>query len=384
VPIVKNSGPTIRTTPQAPFTGGAAQPMQAAGGMHTAVQLTFAFEIAALQLTPTFRMGALQLRPISRVVSMRLAPTQQPQPAMNLQVSFEMAGVQLAGNAIGTLRLIPSQQQRPNVTGSSAFNIAGLQLLSGSENAAVQLTPAGEGQAGVQVTGRFQIATVEFSRTFEIAALVLNSTSRQVAVQLPGSTQAPESAPMFNITNVQLTADGHIAAVQLSAVQFEGHGQRAVSGDQPTSISGDTSAVKAEVSETATNLSVFHGVLSGSGMDRAEHVTPCLRLSYELPPSATPDEFVERAVGGELTARVDVTEWVGSSDRLDDCVFLALYDSGSISPLAAHFVSEQRRVSVVLRDPVAFIDPAVEEQDFGDSLNRGSFQFVALRLPHDG
>ncbi|MFL6537716.1 MAG: tetratricopeptide repeat protein, partial [Chthoniobacterales bacterium] len=216
--------PQIRTAPQAPMTGGApqAQPTQSSGGMHTAVQLTFAFEIAALQLTPSFRMGALQLRPISRVVSMRLAATQQPQPAMNLQVSFEMAGVQLAGNAIGTMRLTPSQQQRPNVTGSSAFNIAGLQLLSGSESGALQLTP-GQGQAGVQVTGRFQIATVEFSPTFEIAALVLNSTSRQVAVQLPGAAQGPvESAPMFDIANVQLGGGGEIAMMQLTAPRGAG------------------------------------------------------------------------------------------------------------------------------------------------------------------
>jgi predicted Zn-dependent protease len=222
-PTQPTPAPQIRTTPQAPMTGGApqAQPSQSSGGLHTAVQLTFAFEIAALQLTPAFRMGALQLRPLSRVVSMRLAATQQPQPAMNLQVSFEMTGVQLAGNAIGTLRLTPSQQQRPNVTGSSAFNIAGLQVLSGSENAGLQLTP-GQGQAGVQVTGRFQIATVEFSPTFEIAALVLNSTSRQVAVQLPGAAQGPETAPMFDIANVQLGGGGEIAMMQLTAPRGAG------------------------------------------------------------------------------------------------------------------------------------------------------------------
>lgn len=219
--------PTIRTNPQAPMTGGAPQGQpqpQAAGGMHTAVQLTYSFEIAALQLTPSFKMGALQLRPTSKIVSMRLAPSQQPQPAMNLQVTFEIASVQLTGNAIGTIRLTPSQQQRPNVTGSPAFNIAGLQVLSGSESGAVQLTPAGQGQTGVQVTGRYQIATVEFSPSFEIAAIVLSSTSRQVAVQLPGAAQGPvESAPMFDIANVQLGGNGEIGTMQLTA---PGAGQR--------------------------------------------------------------------------------------------------------------------------------------------------------------
>jgi len=75
----------------------------------------------------------------------------------------------------------------------------------------------------VQVTGRFQIATVEFSPTFEIAALVLNSTSRQVAVQLPGAAQGPvESAPMFDIANVQLGGGGEIAMMQLTAPRGAG------------------------------------------------------------------------------------------------------------------------------------------------------------------
>ena len=84
------------------MTGGAAtelsrKHLRQAGGMHTAVQLTFSFEIASLQLTPSFKMGALQLKPTSKIVTMRLAPSQHPQPAMNLQVTFEIASVQARG-----------------------------------------------------------------------------------------------------------------------------------------------------------------------------------------------------------------------------------------------------------------------------------------------
>jgi hypothetical protein len=202
--------PTIRTTP---MTGGA-QP-QAASGMHTAVQLTFSFEIASMQLSPSFKMGALQLKPTSKIVTMRLAPSQQPQPSMNLQVTFEISNVQLAGNAIGMIRLTPSQQQRPGVITSPAFNVAGLQLLSGADT--VQITPSQQGQASVHVTGRFQIATVEFSPSFEIASIVLNSTSKNVSVQLPGAgPSAVEGAPVFEITNVQLANNGEISMMQLA------------------------------------------------------------------------------------------------------------------------------------------------------------------------
>lgn len=213
-PTQPTTTPAIRT---APMTGAAPQP-QPASGMQTGVQLTFSFEIASLQLTPSFKMGALQLKPTSKIVTMRLAPSQQPQPAMNLQVTFEIATVQLAGNAIGMIRLTPSQQQRPSVISSPSFNIAGLQLLSGADSGAVQLTPSQQGQASVHVTGRFQIATVEFSPSFEIASIVLNSTSKSVSVQLPGAgPSAVEGAPVFEIANVQLAGNGEIGMMQLNA-----------------------------------------------------------------------------------------------------------------------------------------------------------------------
>jgi Flp pilus assembly protein TadD len=213
-PIQPTPAPAIRT---APMTGAGPQP-QPASGMHTAVQLTFSFEIASMQLTPSFKMGALQLKPTSKIVTMRLAPSQQPQPAMNLQVTFEIATVQLAGNAIGMIRLTPSQQQRPSVISSPSFNVAGLQLLSGADSGAVQITPSQQGQASVHVTGRFQIATVEFSPSFEIASIVLNSTSKNVSVQLPGAgPSAVEGAPVFEIANVQLAGNGEIGIMQLSA-----------------------------------------------------------------------------------------------------------------------------------------------------------------------
>jgi tetratricopeptide (TPR) repeat protein len=209
-PIQIPTAPVVRT----PAGGPTPQP---AGAMHTAVQLTFTFEIASMQLTPTFKMGALQVRPTSKVVTMRLAAAQQPQPAMNLQVTFEIAKIQPTGGALGTLRLTPSQQQRPQPSGSPSFTVAGLQLVPNFEAAPVQLTPSQSGQAPVMVTAPFQIATVEFSPSFEIASIVLNSTSKQVAVQLPGAGPGGgEAPPMFEIANLQLTGSGELGMMQLN------------------------------------------------------------------------------------------------------------------------------------------------------------------------
>jgi tetratricopeptide (TPR) repeat protein len=217
----------IPTATRPPATAVGPQPTgapQPAGAMHTSVQLTFSFEIASMQLTPAFKMGALQVRPISKVVTMRLAPSQQPQPAMNLQVTFEISKIQPSGGALGAVRLTPSQQQRPTAAGSPSFTVGGLQVVPNFEAAPLQLTPSQQGQASVLVTAPFQISTVEFSPSFDIASIVLNSSSKQVAVQLPSAGPVPtEGVPMFEIANVQLTPSGELGLMQLNLL---GHGPR--------------------------------------------------------------------------------------------------------------------------------------------------------------
>src|SRR5438034_7386055 len=73
-----------------------------ASSMHTAVQLTFSFEVASVQLTPAFKVGALQVRPTSKVVTMRLASDQGSQPATNSEVTFEIAKIQPTGDRKST------------------------------------------------------------------------------------------------------------------------------------------------------------------------------------------------------------------------------------------------------------------------------------------
>ena len=182
---------------------------QPVGGMHTAVQLTFALEIASMQLTPTFKMSGLQLKPMSKVVSMRLAPSQDPQPPMNLQVTFEVAKIDLNNGAIGTIRLTPSGEQKPALITSPSFAISGLELMAGSGAAPVQLTPSHQEQASVQLTAEFQIAAIEFTPLFEIATIVLNATSKKVSMQLPGAGPSTiDNAPVFEIENVQVGEGG--------------------------------------------------------------------------------------------------------------------------------------------------------------------------------
>jgi hypothetical protein len=220
---------TMPETNQIPSAPGAKTPASAvtksqpASTTQTSVQLTFSFEIAAMQLTPTFKMGVLQVRPASKIVSMRLAPSEQPQSAMNFQVNFEITRIQPAGGAFGNIRLTPSQQKP--AMGSPSFTVAGLKLVPNFEATPVQLTPSQQGQTSVLVTVPFQITTIDFLPSLEIASVVLDSSSKQVFVQLPGAAGAApsEEAPMFEIANLQMSEGGEIGMMQLNLL---GHGSR--------------------------------------------------------------------------------------------------------------------------------------------------------------
>jgi Flp pilus assembly protein TadD len=189
---------------------------------HTPVQLTFSFEIVSIQLTPTFKVRAVQVRPASKIVTMRLAPSQGPQPDMYPEVTFEIAEIQSADSGLGTVRLIksPHHRQQPVTIASPSFEGTALQPVSSSDAAAgVQLAPSEQGQAHVQVTADFQMAKVEFSSNFEMTAVVLNSTSRHVSVQLAGADpSAIEEAPVFDIANGRLTGNGGSEILELDAV----------------------------------------------------------------------------------------------------------------------------------------------------------------------
>ena len=208
------------TSPPADHVFSPTTPAQRpAGAMRTAVQLTFSLEIGSMQLTPTFEMRDLQLKPTSRVVTMRLAPCQAPYPPIDLQITFEIAKIELEGETIRTVRLVPSAQEKPAVISSSSFAVARFELEPNSGIASVQLTPSHQAGASVHLTAGFQISAIEFSPGFGIAAIVLNSTSRNVSLQMPGAEPMVEDAPVFAIERVEMNGSqlGLIQVTQLSS-----------------------------------------------------------------------------------------------------------------------------------------------------------------------
>ena len=205
---------TMSETTETPLV---AKPQPPPGTTHTTVELTFSFEVASVQLTPAFKVGALQVRPASKVVTMRLGPFQDSQPMTDSEVAFEIAKVALAGDGLGKIQVVRSQQQKPLADGSPSFAIAGLQFVPNLKAAPIWLTPSQEGRACVKVRARFQIGAIQFSPSFEVASVTLNSSSKRVHVQLPGlSSSSGEGAPVFEITKLQLDERGDISMMQLN------------------------------------------------------------------------------------------------------------------------------------------------------------------------
>jgi hypothetical protein len=143
------------------------------------------------------------------------------QPTKNLQVSFEAAKIQPVGGTLGTLRMLPSDQQRPVASGSRSFAPAGLQVVPNFEAAPGQLTPSQPAQATVFVTVPCEISILEFSPLFEIASVILNSRSKRVFVQLPGTRPGGEDgARVFEIANLEVTESGEISTMQLNLLDL--------------------------------------------------------------------------------------------------------------------------------------------------------------------
>ena len=194
------------------------QPAQASSetpAFSSAVQLTFLFEIASLELTPAFAISCLRLKPVSNVVSMCLEPSRDPQSTMNLQINFELVEVRLTNGVIGPIRLRRSAQQGP--VSSESLAISKLEFVTRAGNAPVQLTPAHQSQVPVQLAMQFQIAAVEFSPTFEVDAIILNSTSKRASIQMPGAGSSRTDNPLiFQIENVQLGANNELGMIQVN------------------------------------------------------------------------------------------------------------------------------------------------------------------------
>lgn len=99
---------------------------------------------------------------------------------------------------------------------SPSLAVSRLEFGCGEDPGPVFLTPSRQEQASVQLTADFQISAVEFTPLFEIATIMLNATSPNVAMLLPGSTpNSNHHGPAFAIESVQLSATNELGLIQV-------------------------------------------------------------------------------------------------------------------------------------------------------------------------
>ena len=132
---------------------------------------------------------------------------------MDFNVAFEMAKIDLSNGTIGSVRLVPSALRESAASARPYLAISSLEFLPGQGAAPVRLTPSHQKQASVQLTAEFRIAEVEFAPRFEIAAIVLNASSRKVSMRLPGSV---DNDAVYEIENVQLGANDEMALIMVT------------------------------------------------------------------------------------------------------------------------------------------------------------------------
>lgn len=180
------------------------------------MQLTFSLQIASVQLTPAFAVGCLRLKPVAKTVSMCLESSQNPQSAMNVKIDFEVADIQLADGFIRTIRLHPAAQKPTSDPGQSSA-ASTLEFVASAGDSPGELIPSRQSEASVRLTTQFKIAAIEFTPHFEISTIVLNSTSKKVSMQLPGTGPSTiDNAPVFEIENVQLASSQELGLIQVA------------------------------------------------------------------------------------------------------------------------------------------------------------------------
>lgn len=339
-----------------------------------------------MQLTPTFKMSGLQLKPTSKVVSMRLAPLQDPEPPpMNLQVTFEVAKIDLVGGTIATIRLVPSAREKPAVLSSPSFAISGFQLVSGAGPPSVQVTPSHQEQASVYLTAHFQIAAIEFTPLFEISSIVLKATTRNVFMQLPSSGPSSiDSAPGFEIESVELAANGTLGMIGVTSLCSESRVStgRSMSRDQAITVS--PAPVLIDISANLSkdqDLDAFRNALRNY-QDLLQPEARRIRINFELPKIRSFDDFVERFVAEGLRAEpIDIGPWLGRYANINFMMFFAAYPSGHIRPILVNLERQNDKILLTFPDPVVFLDPAAHLEDSQLSGLKGEFDLLPLELP---
>jgi len=177
------------------------------------VALTLGFEIAGLQLTPAFKIGSVQIRPTSNVVSLQLSGGAKD--ALPANISFEIAAVKLIGAQIASWSLKPMGIAKPAPAPQSSLTVGGVAVTT--DAAPISVTSAAAGATAIQFVATGHIGGIDFTPTFEIGMLRLDSDSNSALLKLANPAgSAMALPPSFDIAKVETSAEGQITLITLT------------------------------------------------------------------------------------------------------------------------------------------------------------------------
>ncbi len=179
------------------------------------VMIGIPLQVIAMQLGAFLQINAVRARPLSAAVSFHILSSEL-RGVIPLEVGFKLDSVTLDGNGrITGARLVPTLSPSDQIPTRGAFEIAQVSVAANA-NDRIQLISAATAPMTVQLLTHFEFSTVEISKKFVVAALVLRACHDFAAVTLDQAGQiGGKSTIPCALSAIQLDSSSRIAELSL-------------------------------------------------------------------------------------------------------------------------------------------------------------------------
>ncbi|CAN5561224.1 hypothetical protein BH18VER1_BH18VER1_02600 [soil metagenome] len=205
-----------RYQPQPEVVAAAAAPVALPAAAYNGVVLGVPLEVLAVQFSPALQMAAIRARPWATTVTLHVQPNALA--GMTLPAAgFELAQVELNTRGhIETVRLTPTSAAIAKPPPRDALRVNDLAILPSGGGHAMEMTTTATSPMTMHLFALFELAAVELSQSFGLAALVLRSRGADIRVSLESG--GPGMGATFKTAQVLLDREARIAEILLDSV----------------------------------------------------------------------------------------------------------------------------------------------------------------------
>jgi DNA-binding response OmpR family regulator len=202
--------PVVPSPPPAPQEIGPIVPVV----RQTDVALTLSLQLVSLQLTTLFRVETMKLQSVDPTVAVKMGGG-GGLGGVPIETSFQLGAIQLGtAGELETIRLFPTLQSPQLPAGENSFAIGGLSVQLANAHQNVQLIAPANDSMRVRLTAQCELLTVELSRQFEVAAVLLKLRGGKVVI----SNSAESAGPLFHLQEVELDPAAQLRGVLVRAL----------------------------------------------------------------------------------------------------------------------------------------------------------------------